>query len=358
MLNCIVLYYTNVHNIRILGDLFQQNDQNVITNIATIYEFGHMLTEFILQHKNVQNLIRSNEHFDLVIVEQFFNEAHMGFAAHFNAPLVLFSSIGPTEWNTYLVGQINLPSSRATSFSSFTDNMNFIQRFQNTFFYFFDLFYKHFTVYKAQQNLIDTYFPKPMPNLKNLMYNASLMLLNSDVSTSEAAILPKLAVEIGGFHVNENPNPLPKDIQKFLDEAEHGAILFSLGSNLNSTNLSKEKLDTILRVFSKLKQRILWKFEKDFPNKPDNLLVSKWLPQSDILAHRKVLLFITHGGLLSTTEAVYRGVPIVGIPVFGDQNMNMARACKNGLGVKVELNQLSDEETFYGAIKTVLENDR
>ena len=40
----------------------------------------------------------------------------------------------------------------------------------------------------------------------------------------------------------------------------------------------------ILTAFSKLKQRVIWKFEKeDLPNIPENVLISKWLPQSDIL---------------------------------------------------------------------------
>lgn len=55
----------------------------------------------------------------------------------------------------------------------------------------------------------------------------------------------------------------------------------------------------------------------------DKFFVSNWLPQNDILAHPKVKAYVSHGGLLSTTEAVYHGVPIVGMPIFGDQRMNI-----------------------------------
>lgn len=48
-------------------------------------------------------------------------------------------------------------------------------------------------------------------------------------------------------------------------------------------------------------------------------------------------MFITHGGLLSTTEAIYAGKPIIGIPVFADQFTNIARAVNRGFGKKVDL---------------------
>ncbi|KAG5670631.1 hypothetical protein PVAND_000879 [Polypedilum vanderplanki] len=59
-----------------------------------------------------------------------------------------------------------------------------------------------------------------------------------------------------------------------------------------------------------------------YQNKPDNVMISSWLPQRDILAHPNVKAYICHGGLLGTTEAVYEGVPVLGIPIFGDQKTN------------------------------------
>jgi glucuronosyltransferase len=39
-----------------------------------------------------------------------------------------------------------------------------------------------------------------------------------------------------------------------------------------------------LEAFSKLKQRVLWKWETDsLPEQPSNVKLDKWLPQSDIL---------------------------------------------------------------------------
>lgn len=90
-------------------------------------------------------------------------------------------------------------------------------------------------------------------------------------------------VEIGGFHLTP-PKPLPADLQKILDEAKHGVIYFSMGSILRSKDMSKETVELFIRVFSALKQTVLWKWENEnLPGKPDNVVIRRWLPQNDIL---------------------------------------------------------------------------
>lgn len=75
-----------------------------------------------------------------------------------------------------------------------------------------------------------------------------------------------------------------QDLKNFLDEAKHGAILFSLGSNVRSDKMSPEKVKAFLDVFSELPQRVLWKWESDvLPGHTQNVMMRKWLPQNDIL---------------------------------------------------------------------------
>jgi UDP:flavonoid glycosyltransferase YjiC (YdhE family) len=77
---------------------------------------------------------------------------------------------------------------------------------------------------------------------------------------------------------------LHQDLQKYLDEAPDGVIYFSMGSNIRSTSMPESKRNAFLGAFSKLKQRILWKWESDtLPGQPSNVKLGKWLPQSDIL---------------------------------------------------------------------------
>lgn len=67
--------------------------------------------------------------------------------------------------------------------------------------------------------------------------------------------------------------------------------------------------------------------------------------------------FITHGGLFSVTEAVYHAVPFIGIPVFGDQNYNVANAVHKRFALKYDFKNLTKED-FTAVIKEILENPR
>lgn len=107
--------------------------------------------------------------------------------------------------------------------------------------------------------------------------------------------------------------------QSFLDGAKDGAIFFSFGSYMRSSELPKDKLESILKVFSKIKMRVVWKFEADNVEFPPNVMIGSWLPQNDILAHKNVKLFITHGGIYGLQEAIYHGVPVIMFPFYGDQ---------------------------------------
>lgn len=73
-------------------------------------------------------------------------------------------------------------------------------------------------------------------------------------------------------------------MKKFLDGAKNGAIYFSLGTNVNGSTMPIEKKKAFLDAFAELPQRVLWKWESGvIEGKPDNVFVSKWFPQQDIL---------------------------------------------------------------------------
>lgn len=99
-----------------------------------------------------------------------------------------------------------------------------------------------------------------------------------------------------------------------------GVIFVSWGSMVKATSLPKDKRESMVAAFGALKQRVLWKWENDtLPNKPANVRISRWLQQRDILCHPNVRVFVSHGGLLGSSEAAHCGVPVITTPMFGDQ---------------------------------------
>jgi len=67
---------------------------------------------------------------------------------------------------------------------------------------------------------------------------------------------------------------------------------------------------------------------------PDNFLVSPYVPQLEILPRTQV--FVTHGGMNSTMESLYYGVPMVAIPQMAEQAVTARRITEMGLGIALE----------------------
>lgn len=68
-----------------------------------------------------------------------------------------------------------------------------------------------------------------------------------------------------------------------MDKSQHGVIYFSMGSNLRSKHFPDVIKQDLLKMFSKFKQTVIWKFEEDLPNTPSNVHIVQWAPQQSIL---------------------------------------------------------------------------
>lgn len=74
-----------------------------------------------------------------------------------------------------------------------------------------------------------------------------------------------------------------------MDEAKHGVIYFSMGSNAKSKDFPDVLKQNFLKVLGDVEQTVIWKFEEDLPNRPNNVHIVQWAPQTSILG--KILTF-------------------------------------------------------------------
>ncbi|XP_075232023.1 UDP-glycosyltransferase UGT5-like isoform X3 [Lycorma delicatula] len=215
----------------------------------------------------------------------------------------------------------------------------------------------YYTFTETSQNSIKNYLNIDSPSLIELGKTTSLMLVNSHYTLYGSRPFVPNIIEVGGIHVKP-AQKLPQDLEKFINESSHGVIYFCMGSMLKASTLPEEKRLDLIEVFSKLPQRVLWKWETEtMPDKPDNVKLLKWMPQRDVLAHPNIKIFISHGGLLGTTEAVYSGVPIIGMPFYGDQAVNVEAVQAAGAGIRLDFKNLN-KETLENAIRRILDDPK
>ncbi|XP_018784293.1 PREDICTED: UDP-glucuronosyltransferase 2B7-like isoform X2 [Bactrocera latifrons] len=297
--------------------------------------------------------------FDLVLLGFAANDFAMGLGAHFGCPIIISFMVQPVSSINRLVGNPSESAYVPSLFSELKAPLTFWGRVLS----FLAAFYEEWIVLPIVEiNMLKIYnynFPSDRyPPLDEVRKNVSLIFTNHHFS--QGPIRPNVPnlIEIGGIQIKEKPDPLPTDIAKVLDESKEGVIYFSLGSNIKGSHLNEEKIKIMFNVISKLPYKVLWKWSPtELPGESKNIIFRDWLPQDDILAHPNVKLFITHGGMGSVVESQYHGVPMVGIPLFGDQPSNMVNVERSGYGLAVDYLTLS-EESLNNAIQDVLNNPK
>lgn len=174
--------------------------------------------------------------------------------------------------------------------------------------------------------------------------NVSLILTNDYLTPGKIRPnLPSL-VQIGGIQIKPNPAKLPDDIEAWIKGADEGVIFVSFGTNYKSSEVASEKRQALINSLSKLKQRVVWKYETNDTSMADNILLRDWLPQDDILAHPNVKAFVSHCGASSINEALYHAVPVVAIPFASDQPLNAKKIADQGWAMVIPFLELTEEK--------------
>ncbi|XP_067236177.1 UDP-glucuronosyltransferase 2C1-like isoform X1 [Chanodichthys erythropterus] len=234
-----------------------------------------------------------------------------------------------------------------------TDKMTFSQRVMNVMTYIMVL-YKHSKyLVSPYQEFTQKYFG-PDVDFLSLLQNADIWLMRNDFTFEFPRPTMPNVVYMGGFQCKP-AKPLPDDLEEFVQSSgEHGVIIMTLGTVFGQ--LLSENNDEIAAAFAQLPQKVIWKHTGPRPaNLGNNTLIVDWLPQNDLLGHPQTKVFVAHGGTNGVQEAIYHGVPIVGLPLAFDQPDNLSRMQAKGTAKIVDFATL-DRNVFLEALKEVLHN--
>lgn len=337
--------------------------ESIFFKVTSLWHFGLVTTKSALDAPAVKSFIENDRTaFDLVISEQFQQEAFNMFSHKYNCPLITIATLDVADFMDRARGALS-PWSHVPHFVSYSsDRMTFWQRLENTAISLYDAIGRKFYYLPKQTELARDAFKSlenqlggRLPSTDDLEKKISLHLVNSHPAMSYPRPRMPGMIDIAGVQIRPT-KPLPDDIKQFIDDAKDGLIYISFGTFLKSSEMPTENFKSMLEVFKKVKQRFLWKWESDdLPNLPSNVMVKKWLPQADILAHKNVKLFIGHGGIFGLQEAVYNAVPMVLFPFYGDQHLNVHKMEQRGIAVVQAMNEMTTE-SLLSAINQIMNN--
>ncbi|XP_077072295.1 UDP-glucuronosyltransferase 1A5-like isoform X3 [Siphateles boraxobius] len=192
-------------------------------------------------------------------------------------------------------------------------------------------------------------------SMMEIMSRAALWFMRFDFAFEFPRPLMPNMVMIGGM-ATKKPKPLSQELEEFVNgSGEHGFVVFTLGSMVSQ--LPEAKAREFFEAFRQIPQRVLWRYTGPVPeNAPKNVKLMKWLPQNDLLGHPKVKAFITHGGSHGIYEGICNGVPMVMLPLFGDQGDNAQRLVARGVAEALSIFDVTSEKLLV-ALRKVL-NDK
>uniref|UniRef100_A0A5F8HKE1 UDP-glucuronosyltransferase n=1 Tax=Monodelphis domestica TaxID=13616 RepID=A0A5F8HKE1_MONDO len=290
--------------------------------------------------------------FDAVFFDPF---DHCGFilAKYFSLPSVAFTRM---VFCHHLDEATQCPSPLSyvpRGISGLPDSMTFMERVWNLFFHLQEVsLCSHLLKYSL--DIASDILQKPM-TFKELYSYTSFWLLRTDfVFDYPKPLMPNMVL-VGGITCHEG-KPLSKEFEAYVNASgEHGVVVFSLGSMVSEIPMAKAM--EIAEALGTIPQTVLWRYTGKPPsNLAKNTKLVKWLPQNDLLAHPKARAFITHAGSHGIYEGICNGVPMVLMPLFGDQMDNAKRMESRGAGVILNVLDMTSSD-LSKALKTVI-NDK
>ncbi|CAH1777838.1 unnamed protein product [Owenia fusiformis] len=324
--------------------------------VDTLRGYGPLFDDIITHHLEDKTVWEKMEatHFDLIIADEMVYFARI-VAATFKIPLIIYSNWGPMTFDVDLVQRFNLAYVH-TFLQPTTDSMSFSDRVSNVV--------EYFRLQSAMLEIYDSSIAicrkhghprKTCDNIKDAYKTVSLVFINrNDALHYPVPFMPHV-VSIEGFFLDK-PKPLNQHYMDIVERAgEDGIIVVSFGSMFR--RLWPEISTTLARAFAAMPQIVIWSYEGPTPiGLGNNTIVSKWIPQEDLINHPATKLFVTQCGASSTFQALKYALPTIGVPLVWDQPYNCHKLTHRIKSAKsISLEGLTSE-IFQRAMEDVIKD--
>nr|CAD2176607.1 unnamed protein product [Meloidogyne enterolobii] len=336
----------------IIGSIFQQT-------------FNNACEKFLLVSEKLFDKLR-NEKFDIIISEQL-NFCGAGVGHLLNIPTNILVSSCPIQEHIASILGLSNPASYIPSLfdSNLPDKMSIYERTTNLFRQFAGYVYLIYGV-DPLTKIFKKHYGAAFPDLRTIVAESPFVFVNVDEFLDFPRPIFSNIIYIGGLGMEEGKNTkinkIEDPINIEMSKGKKGVIFFSTGSVMRTTDMDENFRRNVLLTFSQLTDyHFIVKIENDdnfslnFAKQFKNIFVTSWAPQTFILKHPRLKLFITHGGYNSLMESARAGIPLISMGFFADQYRNGRVAERNGWGLPFDKRLLLDgNEEFKESILQVI----
>ncbi|WKY07850.1 hypothetical protein Q1695_007382 [Nippostrongylus brasiliensis] len=301
-----------------------------------------------------------NEKFDVGISEVF-TMCGLGIfeTLHIPATIAAFAGVH-LDLVSKCIGEPVVPS-YVPGMSGTSDRMGFTDRLMNVVDSFGgEMFFGQ--TFSSEIEALRAKFGPQFKSYEELLAQASYMFTNSNPYLDYPRPMLHKTVPLGGITVprDKKKNVLPKEWDSILN-ARKRTVFVSFGSVAQSIYMPELYKKTLLSVFESMPDTtFIWKYEEKGAKLADhlnNVHLSTWVPQNALLADPRLSVFVTHGGLGSTTELAHLGKPAILIPIFADQPRNAQMLAKHGTGIVLTKYDLENPRKLKESLERIFSDE-
>ncbi|XP_030608351.1 UDP-glucuronosyltransferase 1-1-like [Archocentrus centrarchus] len=320
---------------------FTEKIKKRFRQFQSISDFLHVTAEKLLFNASLISHL-DQQGFDAVLTDPMVPTGSL-IARKLGLPSVNLLRGIPCSLDMKSAGCPSPPSYVPRFFTGYTDKMNFKERVINTLVALVEPLFCRLLYWRF--NGITQEFLGENVGVAEVLSDSDIWLIRSDFVLDFPRPLVPNVIMVGGINCNVK-NPLPQDLESWVS-GEHGFVVFTLGTMVS--DMPEETTSVFLEAFRQIPQKVIWRYTGKVPdNVPENVKMMKWVPQNDLLVHPRVRAFITHAGSHGVFEGLCHAVPMVMLPLNGDQWDNAARMVSRGVGIVLNIFTITTESLLQG----------
>lgn len=191
---------------------YTSNTKSGVFQLLKSFKFAIQTNDEIIRCECLQQLIHTNDTYDLLITELFITDVFLAYTYKFQKPFIMVCTLPILPWGSFKVGETDNPSYIPVTFNDISFDRNgptFVEKLYNVAVYLTAMYHYYWEWIPQTDEVIRRHFGESYPSAHEISKNVSLILTFSHFSLNLPRPHVPAVIEVGGLHIKK-PHPLPQ----------------------------------------------------------------------------------------------------------------------------------------------------
>lgn len=196
------VFAKNMETWSILNEMNSERLAMYLTQPAVTFA-GNKACDLLFKSRNVQEFLRREIKFDVMIVEDFYSECTWVLVQKYNCPVIRMLPHVLAPWSGKRLGNPLCTAYVPNIHIPLLAKMSFFGRLENSVLNVLNILYFDYFMVPTQKSIAARYMNVDETTFDNRFFNTSLVLINTHFTLNWQMPLVPNIVEVGGIHIGE-----------------------------------------------------------------------------------------------------------------------------------------------------------